>query len=54
MRRPTESLPLAWAAVGISGALIALDVESNRLEGAPLIIVHAILAVSFFEFQQPV
>jgi len=41
------------AAVGIS-ALIALDGESNWLEGALLIIVYAILAVSFFEFQQPV
>ena len=41
------------AAVGIS-ALIALDGESNWLEGALLMIVYAILAVSFFEFQQPV
>ena len=38
------------AAVGIS-ALIALDGESNWLEGALLIIVYAILAVSFFEFR---
>ena len=37
------------AAVGIS-ALIALDGESNWLEGALLVIVYAILAVSFFEF----
>jgi Ca2+:H+ antiporter len=36
------------AAVGIS-ALIALDGESNWLEGALLMIVYAILAVSFFE-----
>jgi len=36
------------AAVGIS-ALIALDGESNWLEGALLIIVYVILAVSFFE-----
>ena len=38
------------AAVGIS-ALIALDGESNWLEGALLIIVYVILAVSFFEFR---
>jgi Ca2+:H+ antiporter len=37
------------AAVGIS-ALIALDGESNWLEGALLSIVYVILAVSFFEF----
>ncbi len=36
------------AAVGIS-ALIALDGESNWLEGALLVIVYVILAVSFFE-----
>ncbi len=36
------------AAVGIS-ALIALDGESNWLEGALLAIVYVILAVSFFE-----
>jgi Ca2+:H+ antiporter len=36
------------AAVGIS-ALIALDGESNWLEGALLTIVYTILAVSFFE-----
>ncbi|HEX2754720.1 MAG TPA: calcium/proton exchanger [Candidatus Limnocylindrales bacterium] len=36
------------AAVGIS-ALIALDGESNWLEGALLVIVYLILAVSFFE-----
>jgi Ca2+:H+ antiporter len=36
------------AAVGIS-ALIALDGESNWLEGALLTIVYVILAVSFFE-----
>ena len=49
---PLEVAAVA-AAVGIS-ALIALDGESNWLEGALLIIVYAILAVSFFEFQQPV
>jgi len=37
------------AAVGIS-ALIALDGESNWLEGALLMLVYAILAVSFYEF----
>jgi Ca2+:H+ antiporter len=37
------------AAVGIS-ALIAFDGESNWLEGALLILVYVILAVSFFEF----
>ncbi len=36
------------AAIGIS-ALIALDGESNWLEGALLVIVYAILAISFFE-----
>jgi len=36
------------AAVGIS-ALIALDGESNWLEGALLTIVYSVLAVSFFE-----
>jgi Ca2+:H+ antiporter len=40
------------AAVGIS-ALIALDGESNWLEGALLTIVYVILAVSFFEFGRP-
>jgi Ca2+:H+ antiporter len=38
------------AAVGIS-ALIALDGESNWLEGALLMIVYVILAVSFFELR---
>ncbi len=37
------------AAVGIS-ALIALDGESNWLEGALLMLVYGILAISFFEF----
>jgi Ca2+:H+ antiporter len=36
------------AAVGIS-ALIALDGESNWLEGALLTLVYLILAVSFYE-----
>jgi Ca2+:H+ antiporter len=46
--QPLEIAAVA-AAVGIS-ALIALDGESNWLEGALLVIVYAILAVSFFEF----
>jgi Ca2+:H+ antiporter len=37
------------AAVGIS-ALIALDGESNWLEGALLVLVYILLAISFFEF----
>jgi Ca2+:H+ antiporter len=45
---PLEVASVA-AAVGIS-ALIALDGESNWLEGALLIIVYLILAFSFFEF----
>ena len=44
---PLEVAAVA-AAVGIS-ALIALDGESNWLEGALLTIVYLILAVSFFE-----
>ena len=44
---PLEVAAVA-AAVGIS-ALIALDGESNWLEGALLTIVYIILAVSFFE-----
>jgi Ca2+:H+ antiporter len=44
---PLEVAAVA-AAVGIS-ALIALDGESNWLEGALLVIVYGILAVSFFE-----
>ena len=42
--------PRSAAAVGIS-ALIALDGESNWLEGALLMLVYVILAVSFFEFR---
>ena len=45
---PLEVAAVA-AAVAIS-ALIALDGESNWMEGALLMIVYAILAVSFFEF----
>jgi Ca2+:H+ antiporter len=46
--------PLEVAAVGVAvaiSALIALDGESNWLEGALLMLVYIILAVSFFEFQ---
>lgn len=46
--QPLEVAAVA-AAVGIS-ALIAFDGESNWLEGALLVIVYVILAVSFFEF----
>jgi Ca2+:H+ antiporter len=45
---PLEVAAVA-AAIGIS-ALIALDGESNWLEGALLMLVYVILAVSFFEF----
>ena len=47
--RPLEVAAVA-AAVGIS-ALIALDGESNWLEGALLMLVYAILGVSFFEIR---
>jgi Ca2+:H+ antiporter len=46
---PLEVAAVA-AAVGIS-ALIALDGESNWLEGALLMLVYLILAVSFFELR---
>ena len=49
---PLEVAAVA-AAVGIS-ALIALDGESNWLEGALLMIVYVILAFSFYEFVAPV
>jgi Ca2+:H+ antiporter len=48
--------PLEVAAVGVAvgiSALIAFDGESNWLEGALLILVYIILAVSFFEFVGP-
>jgi len=48
---PLEIAAVA-AAVGIS-ALIAIDGESNWLEGALLTLVYAILAISFFEFVGP-
>src|SRR6187200_1218461 len=46
---PLEVASVA-AAVGIR-ALIALDGESNWLEGALLMLVYGILAISFFEFR---
>ncbi len=48
---PLEIAAVA-AAVGIS-SLIAIDGETNWLEGALLMLVYAILAVSFFEFVGP-
>jgi Ca2+:H+ antiporter len=45
---PLEIVAVA-AAVGIS-SLIAIDGETNWLEGALLTLVYAILAISFFEF----
>jgi Ca2+:H+ antiporter len=48
--------PLEVAAVGVAvgiSALIAFDGESNWLEGALLMLVYVILAVSFFEFVGP-
>ncbi|MBA3234492.1 MAG: calcium/proton exchanger [Chloroflexi bacterium] len=48
---PLEIAAVA-AAVGIT-ALIAIDGESNWLEGALLVIVYVILAISFFEFVSP-
>ena len=45
---PLEVAAVA-AAVGIS-SLIAIDGETNWLEGALLMLVYAILGISFFEF----
>ena len=45
---PLEVAAVA-AAVGIS-SLIAIDGETNWLEGALLVLVYAILGISFFEF----
>jgi len=49
---PLEVAAVA-VAVGIS-ALVALDGESNWLEGALLMLVFLILAISFFELRLPV
>ena len=46
---PLEIAAVA-AAVGIT-ALIAIDGESNWLEGALLVLVYSILGISFFEFR---
>ena len=49
--------PLEIAAVGVAvgiSALIALDGESNWLEGALLMLVYLVLAVSFFELRVPI
>jgi Ca2+:H+ antiporter len=49
--------PLEIAAVAVAvaiSALIALDGESNWLEGALLMLVYLIIAISFFELRLPV
>jgi len=48
--------PLEIAAVGVAvgiSALIALDGESNWLEGALLMLIYLIIAISFFELRVP-
>src|SRR6187402_781394 len=49
---PLEVAAVA-VAVGIS-ALIALDGESNWLEGALLMLIYLIIAISFFELRLPI
>jgi Ca2+:H+ antiporter len=49
--QPLEIAAVA-VAVGIS-ALIALDGESNWLEGALLMLVYLVIAISFFELHSP-
>src|SRR6478752_210783 len=49
--------PLEIAAVGVAvaiSALIALDGESNWLEGALLMLIYLIIAISFFELRIPI
>ena len=49
--------PLEIAAVAVAvaiSALIALDGESNWLEGALLMLVYLIIAISFFELRVPI
>ena len=49
--------PLEIAAVGVAVAicaLIALDGESNWLEGALLMLIYLIIAISFFELHVPI
>jgi Ca2+:H+ antiporter len=50
--QPLEIAAVA-VAVGIS-ALIALDGESNWLEGALLVLIYLIVAISFFELRVPI
>ena len=50
--QPLEIAAVA-VAVGIS-ALVALDGESNWLEGALLMLVYLVIAISFFELRFPV
>ena len=49
--------PLEIAAVAVAvgmSALIAIDGESNWLEGALLMLVYLIIAISFFELRLPI
>ena len=49
--------PLEVAAVAVAVAvstLIALDGESNWLEGALLMLVYLVIAISFFELRLPI
>jgi Ca2+:H+ antiporter len=49
--------PLEIAAVGVAvgiSALIALDGESNWLEGALLMLIYLVIAISFFELHLPI
>src|SRR4051812_29482712 len=49
--------PLEIAAVGVAvgiSALIALDGESNWLEGALLMLIYLVIAISFFELRLPI
>jgi Ca2+:H+ antiporter len=49
--------PLEVAAVGVAvgiSALIAIDGESNWLEGALLMLVYLVLAISSFELRVPI
>lgn len=50
-----QPLEIAAVAVAVSiSALVALDGESNWLEGALLMLVYLIIAISFFELRFPV
>jgi Ca2+:H+ antiporter len=50
--QPLEIAAVA-VAVGVS-SLIALDGESNWLEGALLMLVYIVIAISFFELKAPI